>query len=122
MDELEIDLARAFWPNQNKPPDYFDWPFTKDGQFLEDIYIRSADKSPELLAPQYQEELKRTAIYLGCGTEDWALAGAQKFHAILTEAGIPHTYVEYEGGHGYQGAERKQEGLAFLVGVFQQKM
>ena len=122
MDGLEIDLARAFWPNPNNPPDYFDWPFTRDGEFLEEVYARGADKSPELLVPKYREELKRTAIYLGCGTEDWAIAGARKFHEILTEAGIPHTYVEYEGGHGYKGAERIQEGLAFLVEIFQQKM
>jgi enterochelin esterase-like enzyme len=122
MDELEIDLARAFWPNPDNPPNYFDWPFTRDGEFLESIYSRNADKSPELLVPQCKEKLRLTSIYLGCGTEDWAIAGARKFHEVLTEASIPHTYVEYEGGHGYKGAERKQEGVAFLVEVFQQGM
>jgi hypothetical protein len=122
MDELEIDLARAFWPNPNNPPRYFDWPFTKDGNFLEGIYSQSADKSPELLVPQYKERLRLTAIYLGCGTEDWAIAGARKFHEILTETHIPHTYVEYEGGHGYKGNERIQQGVAFLVEIFQQGM
>lgn len=119
MDELEIDLARAFWPNSDNPPHYFDWPFTKDGEFLQSIYSRGADKSPELLVPQYKEKLSRTAIYLGCGTDDWAITGARKFHEALTEAGIPHTYVEYEGGHGYKADERMQQGMAFLVELFQ---
>ncbi len=117
MDELEIDMARAFWPNPDNPPHFFDWPFTRDGKMREDVLARGVEKSTESLIPRYAETLQRTAIYLGCGVEDWALAGARKFHTLLTKADVPHTYREYEGGHGYQAAERKQEGLDFLMGI-----
>ena len=118
MDELEIDMARAFWPNPNNPPLYFDWPFTKDGELIREVSERSNDKIPELLLPHYKQELRRTAIYLGCGVDDWALKGARKFHELLTNAWIPHVYREYEGGHGDKVHERLCEGLEFIIEMF----
>ena len=70
MRDIVIIGAIALWPNPNNPSSYFDWPFTRDGKFLENVYSRSADKSPELVVPQHREKLCLTAIYLGCGTGD----------------------------------------------------
>lgn len=121
MDEMEIDLARAFWPNPNNPPLYFDWPFTKDGELIMEVLERSNDKISDLLLPLYERELRHTAIYLGCGVDDWALKGARKFHELLTDAWIPHIYREYEGGHGDKVHEKICEGLEFLIKVFESR-
>lgn len=118
MDGIEIDMARAFWPNPNNPPLYFDWPFTRDGELIKEVSDRVNDKIPELLIPHYKRELRHTAIYLGCGVDDWALKGARKFHELLTNEWIPHVYREYEGGHGDKAHERVCEGLEFLIEMF----
>ncbi|MCD6507334.1 hypothetical protein J7M22_12025 [Candidatus Poribacteria bacterium] len=118
LDALEVDVARALWPNPNNPPWFFDWPFTRDGRFLKEVNDRGNDKIPELLIPRYRESLKRTAIHLECGVHDPLLPVARRFHERLLQAGIPHSYEEFEGGHTDRLPQRLQKALEFLTDVF----
>jgi enterochelin esterase-like enzyme len=118
LDAMEVDVARALWPNPDNPPWFFDWPFTRDGRFLKEVNDRGNDKIPELLIPRYRESLKRTAIHLECGVNDGLLPVARLFHERLLQAGILHSYEEFEGGHTDKFPKRLQKALEFLSGVF----
>lgn len=55
-------------------------------------------------------------ISLDCGTEDFALNGNRKAHALLTQAGIEHDYSERPGGHMAEYVHRNAEfSVLFLV-------
>ena len=52
--------------------------------------------------PQHQEALKHLKhLYIECGSQDeYLLAfGARRFSKKLKKYSVPHTYVEFEGGH-----------------------
>jgi enterochelin esterase-like enzyme len=41
-------------------------------------------------------------LWIACGTEDTAMAGARSTHEALQKAGIKHTFVESEGAHHWR--------------------
>jgi len=51
----------------------------------------------------------RPYLVLDCGTEDFALNGNRKAHALLEAAGVEHTYLERPGGHTRQYVDRYLE-------------
>ncbi len=58
------------------------------------------------------------AIRFDCGTEDSLLAGNRALHARLTDAGIPHVYEEFAGGHTWDyWAAHLEDTLRFFAGV-----
>ena len=58
--------------------------------------------SPLLYIGSIVEQAKRQVIYFDCGADEheW-LDQNREFHRRLTELGIPHTYNEFPGGHGW---------------------
>jgi enterochelin esterase-like enzyme len=51
-------------------------------------------------------------LWIGCGKEDTALAGASALHQSLDKAGIKHTFLESEGAHHWRVWRRYLRDLA----------
>jgi enterochelin esterase-like enzyme len=54
-----------------------------------------------LYAGRMVPTLRKLGIYLDCGVDDEDIADNREFHRTLTELGVPHTYKEFPGGHGW---------------------
>jgi enterochelin esterase-like enzyme len=54
-------------------------------------------------------------LWIACGTEDSAMAGARSTHEALQKAGIKHTFVESEGAHHWRVWRRYLRDLAPLL-------
>ena len=60
-----------------------------------------AANSPTLLADSLAARGNRVTIYFDCGLGDGELADNRRMHARLEALGIPHTYREFPGHHGW---------------------
>jgi enterochelin esterase family protein len=54
-------------------------------------------------------------LWIACGTEDSAMAGARSTHEALQKAGIRHTFVESEGAHHWRVWRRYLRDVAPLL-------
>lgn len=68
-----------------------------------------------LLANVDATNKKLDLLWIGCGTEDRAFAGASAVSKTLTEAGIEHTFVQSEGGHHWRVWRRYLRDVAPLL-------
>lgn len=59
------------------------------------------ENSPLLYAERIVPTLRKLTIYLDCGVDDEDIADNREFHRKLTELGVPHTYNEFRGAHGW---------------------
>jgi enterochelin esterase-like enzyme len=60
-----------------------------------------AENSPTLYAPGIVPTLRGQVIYVDCGTGDPELADNRRLHRTLADLGVPHTYREFPGAHGW---------------------
>src|SRR5438105_3861373 len=60
-----------------------------------------AANSPTLYAARIAPALKKLVIYFDCGLGDTELRYARELHAKLDSLGVPHTYHEFPGHHGW---------------------
>ncbi len=60
-----------------------------------------AENSPMLIAPHVVERLRHVVIYFDCGIKDGELADNRALHRELESLGVPHTYNEFPGHHGW---------------------
>ena len=70
--------------------------------------------SPTLYVDRIVDQLKRQTIYFDCGLEDGDLEDNRALHRRLVALGVPHTYREYPGHHGW-GYWRKHLRDALIV-------
>lgn len=61
-----------------------------------------ADNSPALYAPRIAEQLKHQTIYFDIGLKDGSLKDNRAFDRLLDTLGVPHTYHEAAGRHGWR--------------------
>ena len=59
------------------------------------------ENSPLEYVDRVAPRLQGMAIYFDCGLEDDELAQNRALDRALTRLGVPHTYHEYPGGHGW---------------------
>lgn len=98
--------AAAWSANPQNPPLYVDLPVV-DGQERPEIQAKWLANSILPLLGQYTHNLRRyTAIQFDVGTEDGLITQNEALDKAMTEAGIPHTFVTYEGDHNNRIAER----------------
>lgn len=57
--------------------------------------------SPLDYAAEVLPRARGPVIYFDCGADDENVADNRAFDRLLTSLGVPHTYVEYGGGHGW---------------------
>jgi S-formylglutathione hydrolase FrmB len=98
--------AAAWSPNPQNPPFYVDLP-VKNGQVQANVVAKWAANAPLAMVDQYAASLKKhRAIALDCGLQDNLIASNRELDALLTRAGIAHTFETYEGDHNNKVAER----------------
>jgi len=62
--------------------------------------IREAN-SPALYLARIVHTARQQLIYFDCGTGDESLADNRAFHSRLDALGVPHTFNEFSGSHGW---------------------
>ena len=56
---------------------------------------------PALYAPRLVPQLMKQRIYFDCGTGDGDIEDNRALDRRLTELGVPHTFREFSGLHGW---------------------
>lgn len=117
-DNFTVAYGLAFAPAPQKPPFYFDYPYsTSNGKLVRDdtIWMRwngGFGGIPEKIA-QYQDNLLMLKdITVDYGTNDeftWIPQGCIYFDQQLTAAGIPHEMAVHDGNHQSQLGKRVLE-------------
>jgi enterochelin esterase-like enzyme len=103
---VQMASAAAWSPNTKNPPFFVDLP-VKDGKVQPAIVAKWAANAPLAMVDQYVPNLKKyKAIALDVGLQDGLLATNQQLEALLTEAGVNHTFETYEGDHNSKVAVR----------------
>lgn len=98
--------AAAWSANPRNPPLYVDLPVVGSEERPE-VQAKWIANSILPMLGQYTHNLKRyTAIQFDVGTQDGLLALNQALDAAMTEAGIAHNFVTYEGDHNNKISER----------------
>jgi enterochelin esterase-like enzyme len=98
--------AAAWSPNPQRPPLYYDLP-VENGIERPEIQAKWLANSIVPMLDQYAFNLQRyQAIKFDVGLQDGLLAQNQLLDAALTQLGIGHTFVTYEGDHNNKIAER----------------
>lgn len=64
------------------------------------VHIREAN-SPALYIGRVAHTARQQVIYFDCGTGDEELTDNRDFHHRLEELGVPHTFNEFSGSHGW---------------------
>jgi hypothetical protein len=111
--KLEFAAPATFSPNLANPPFYADWLWVKDGTQLrrdETVWQRWQAFDPTDLIGQLKGNLLqlRAIKFDGAIGVDTNIGPARAFHNVLTEAGIPHEYEEFSGGHVDRTASRME--------------
>ncbi|WP_284124148.1 alpha/beta hydrolase [Parerythrobacter aestuarii] len=98
--------AAAFSPNPENPPYFFDRN-VKDGAIDPMVQARWMANSPAVMLPQYVDALKSyDGIALDVGEQDFLLAEVKAMDAQLTQYGIDHDFMLFEGDHVNRVKER----------------
>lgn len=74
-----------------------------------------AEPYASLVANVADTNEKVDLLWIGCGRDDFAFAGASSISARLTDAGINHTFVESDGGHHWRVWRRYLRDVAPLL-------
>lgn len=75
----------------------------------------AADPVAALAADAAAANRKLKLLWIACGVEDTAMAGARSTHEALQKAGIRHTFLETEGAHHWRVWRRYLRDLAPLL-------
>jgi hypothetical protein len=101
-----VAVARAWSPNQSKPPFYCDFPFDYEGDKMiinDAILAKWHENMPVYMVNQYADNLRKLkAIKLDWGRNDAPRFPLQcgMFSQALENLGIEHFAEEYIGNHG----------------------
>lgn len=111
-------LSAALSPNLDNPPFFVDLPFEyPTGNVIEPVKQKWLKGDPlNMLKKDSSSLRKMKGIYIDVGSKDYLgfKDGADEFHKTLTELGIKHEYVVFDGGHSDKGVERAINGITFL--------
>ena len=101
--------AAAWSSNPQKPPFFVDLP-VEDSVARPEIQAKWIANSIIPMLGQYTANLKKyTAIQFDVGTEDSLITVNQQLDDALTQAGIAHTFLTYEGDHNNKVSERIEQ-------------
>jgi S-formylglutathione hydrolase FrmB len=118
QDYFSTAYGLAFAPDPQKPPFYFDYPYSEsNGNLVRDDEVwkqwESGFGGIAAKIPQYKDNfLKLKGIVVDYGTNDgntWIIDGCIYFDQQLTAAGIPHEMAVHDGDHQSQLGKRVLE-------------
>ena len=107
-DNFTVAYGLAFAPDPQKPPFYFDYPYSEtNGNLVRDEMVWKQWNSgfggiPEKIAQYKDNFLRLKGITVDYGTNDefaWIPQGCIYFDKQLTAAGIPHEMAVHNGNH-----------------------
>ena len=117
-DDIDLSMAAAFSPNVDNPPLYVDFPY----ELNEGLKV-----IPEIRDKWYQHDLlfmldnhakdlaSLRGLVIEVGDKDLPLVPEHElFHQALTDAGVPHEFRTYPGGHLDLWSERFQLAAQFF--------
>ncbi len=103
--------AAAWSPNRLKPPFYVDLP-VENGVQRPEIQAKWLANSIIPMLDQYTVNMRQyTAIQFDVGLQDGLLSQNEQLDTALTQAGISHTFLTYEGDHNNKVSERIEQHL-----------
>ena len=115
---LVFGWAAAYAPNLNNPPLMVDLPFELPSlQVIPDVRDRWFEYDLHRLLEEHASDLSSLrGLALDVGDRDqigldW---DNEIFHLALVEAGVPHQFEVFSGGHSDRRAERISEALVFI--------
>lgn len=102
--------AAAWSSDPQNPPFYVDFPVTADGVEHPEIQAKWMANSILPMLGQYVPNMKSyMAIQFDVGLKDNLLQQNRDLDAALTQAGIDHTFLTYDGDHNDHIAERIEQ-------------
>ena len=100
---IPMAFAATFSPNPNRPLLMVDFPFELvQGELkrVEPVWKKWLAHDPVALLTSHQTNLRQLgALRFDCGAQDDVLGANRLFAQLLTSAGIPHQFEEYDGNH-----------------------
>ena len=119
--QYAIGLSAAYAPQRDPPNGQFDWLYTRDGRFREEIWRRWLDNDPLTIVRSNRHAFEFSqAIYLDGAAQDEYLAnlGARAiFEALRADADVARCeFYEPPGHHGDHLRERLLRGAAWVFG------
>jgi S-formylglutathione hydrolase len=118
QDYFSTAYGLAFAPEPQKPPFYFDYPYTESNDNLvrDDIEWKRWESGygnlHEKITKYKENFLRLKGITVDYGTHDgnvWIIDGCVYFDQQLTAAGIPHEMAVHDGDHQSQLGKRVLE-------------
>ena len=118
QDYFSTAYGLAFAPNPQKPPFYFDYPYSEsNGNLVRDDTVWKQWESGfggihEKVAKYKENLLQLKGIAIDYGTNDgnvWIIDGCIYLDQQLTDAGIPHAMAVHDGDHQSQLGKRVLE-------------
>lgn len=111
LSKLMISEAAAFAPDSAKTPFYGQFPVDASGVFIDSIWTRWMEQDPFSLLETYKDSIaKLRALQFDCGIHDVEIYDENlSVSAEMTNLGIDHVFLEYEGDHGNKIEERMRE-------------
>jgi len=79
------------------------------------LTLAGADPIAPLAANPAAVNKQLKLLWIACGREDTAMAGARSTHEALQKAGIQHTFVESDGAHHWRVWRRYLRDVAPLL-------
>jgi len=95
-----VASAPAFAPNPSALPFFGDFPITESGDLIDSTWERWLQHDPFTLLSSHKNNLiQLSAIRFDCGKSDIYFSSNTVFSNALSELGIDHTFLSYEGDH-----------------------
>lgn len=114
-----LGLSVAYAPVGRWFPGKFEWLYTADGRFRDQVWKRWLANDPLTLVQQHRDAFRpEQAIYLEGSAQDQfgANIGARKIYEVLRDRPARCTFYEPPGKHSDHLPERIQRGIAWVLG------
>ena len=111
--KINIASAAAFSPNPDSAPFMADFPYKEtDGEVsvIETVWQQWLAHDPVTLLSTHDGNLQQfRGIRIDCGRADFLIGENRVFAQALSDAGIPHDFIEYQGNHTNRVRQRMGE-------------
>jgi S-formylglutathione hydrolase FrmB len=117
--QYAIGLSAAYAPQRDSPNGQFDWLYTREGRFREEVWRRWLDNDPLTIVRRNPHAFAPAqAIYLDGAAHDEFSAniGARAIFEALRQDAVRCEFYEPPGHHGDHLRERLLRGVAWVFG------
>ncbi len=108
LKKIFISEAAAFAPDSTKEPFFGQFPMDASGEFIDSIWTRWMEHDPYSLLGACKDSIKTLrALQFDCGISDPGIYDENvHISGAMTDLGIDHVFLEYDGDHGNRIEER----------------